>query len=90
MLLSSEHDSWGVWLHLLIMLDHWFLKVIFLAISALVAVFLFIGKRSYGEEGPTGNETERATVKVLRLFERGVVVGALIFLIIQLIRAYLN
>lgn len=88
--MSTDNSSWINLIHLIISLfDHTLSKYLFYAVTSIVFMFIFFKKRSYGEESPNMNEAEHVTLKLFKLIEKVLIIGAIGFVIIQLIRIYL-
>lgn len=88
--LSSENNPWINLIHLFITLfDHTLSKYLFYALACIVFALIFLKKRSFGEESPNMKDAENATQKLVRLIEKLLIISAIGFVFIQLIRIYL-
>jgi hypothetical protein len=89
MALSTEGDLWKSIIHLFVVLfDHILFKYLFYALVCIVFALIFLKKRSFGDEPPTRNDAEQATQKLLKIIEKLLIVIAIAFVLIQLIRIY--
>lgn len=88
----NEHIyHWYDLAHLIAFFDHvWFIKIVFFVFVCLVYPMSWLLNRSFGEDTTTLENVKTLAVKVLNLIEKGLIVCAIVFVIVQVTRYFMG
>ncbi|TXK83448.1 hypothetical protein [Paenibacillus sp. N3.4] len=88
---NEQGYHWYDLAHLIVFFDHvWFIKIVFFLFTCFVYPLSLLLNRSFGEDSTSWTNVKSIAVKILNLIEKALILCAVVFVIVQFTRYFME